>query len=128
MDVAAPSSAARRTGEPREPTSARIPAAPAVTAVAATQAELVGTASPPVGSDTATKSARDPQVSAAAHQVTPRIRWWIHSRRSTSANTSSVTSRGCTTDICPLCRAKAWNTKAPARAIQPSSQSGLDTR
>ena len=96
--------------------------------MAATQAELVGTASPPVGSDTATKSASDPQVRAAAHQVTPRICWWIHSRRSTSPNTSSVTRRGWTTDIWPLCRASAWNTKAPARAIQPSSQRGLDTR
>ena len=96
--------------------------------MAATQAELVGTASPPVGSDRATKSASDPQVRAAAHQVIPRISWWIHSRRNTSPKTSSVTRSGCTTDIWPLCRARAWKTKAPARAIQPSSQSGLDTR
>ena len=128
MEVAAPRSAARRTGEPREPSNASTPAAPAVAAVTATQAELVGCACPPVGSDMATKSASDPQVMAAAHQVVPRICWWTHSRRSTSAKTSSVTSSGCTTDIWPLCSARAWKTKDPARATQPSSQSGLDTR
>ena len=45
-------------------------AAPPAAMVAPIQAELVGCACPPVGSDTATKSASDPQVTAAAHQVT----------------------------------------------------------
>ena len=44
-------------------------AAPPVAMVAPIQAELVGWAWPPVGSDTATKSASEPQVTAAAHQV-----------------------------------------------------------
>ena len=71
--VAAPSAAARRTGEPLRPTRARMAAAPPAAMVAPIQAELVGAAFPPVGSDTATKSARDPHVMAAAHQVTVRI-------------------------------------------------------
>ena len=83
---------------------------------------------PPVGSDIATKRASVPQTNAAAPQVTRRICWWTQNRRSTSANTSSVTSSGCTTDICPLCSARAWNTKAPASATQPKSHSGFDSR
>ena len=56
MAVAAPSAAARRTGEPRIPIRARIAAAPPMATVAPIQAELVGWAFPPVGSDTAMKS------------------------------------------------------------------------
>ena len=103
-------------------------AAPPAAMVAPIQAELVGAALPPVGSDTATKSARDPQVMAAAHQVTVRICWWIQSRRSTRAKTSSVTSRGWTTDICPLCSASAWKRNDPPSATQPNSHSGFEAR
>ena len=103
-------------------------AAPPVAMVAPIQAELVGWAWPPVGSDTATKSASEPQVTAAAHQVTSRICWRIQRRRSTRAKTSSVTSRGCTTDICPLCSASAWKTNDPPSATQPNSHSGFDAR
>jgi hypothetical protein len=103
-------------------------AAPPVAMVAPIQAELVGCAWPPVGSDTATKIARDPQVKVAAHQVRFLICWWIHKRRNTSAKTSSVTSSGWTTDICPSCRASDWKMKEPASATQPNSHSGFDAR
>ena len=102
-------------------------AAPPVAIVAPIQAELVGWACPRVGSDTATKSASDPQVMAAAHQVRFLICWRIHKRRSTRAKTSSVTSSGCTTDICPLCSASAWKMKDPPSATQPNSHSGFET-
>ena len=81
-----------------------------------------------MGSDTATNSANDPHVTAAAHQVTSRICWRIHSRRRTRAKTSSVTRSGCTTDICPLCRARAWKMNDPASATQPNSHNGFETR
>ena len=35
---------------------------------------------------------------------------------------------GWTTDSCPLCRANAWKMKDPARATQPNSHRGFDTR
>ncbi len=103
-------------------------AAPPAAMVAPIQAELVGSAWPPVGSDTATNSASAPHVMAAAHQVTVRICWRIQSRRSTRAKTSSVTSRGCTTDICPLCSASAWKMNDPPSATHPNSHSGFVTR
>ena len=96
--------------------------------MAPTQAELVGCACPPVGSATATKIASEAQVTAAAHQVRFLICWRIQSRRNTRAKTSSVTRSGWTTDICPLCSARAWKMKDPARATQPNSHSGFDTR
>ena len=103
-------------------------AAPPEAMVAPTQAELVGCACPPVGSDTATNRASEAQVTPAAHQVRFLICCRIQSRRKTSAKTSSVTSSGWTTDIWPLCSAKAWKMNDPASATQPNSQSGFDTR
>ena len=67
-------------------------------------------------------------MTTAAHQVRSLICWWIHSRRRTRAKTSSVTSKGWTTDICPLCRASAWKRKDPASATQPNSHSGFEAR
>ena len=42
--------------------------------------------------------------------------------------TSSVARTGCTTEIWPRFRARAWNTNAATRATQPNSQSGLRNR
>src|SRR5580704_1755555 len=128
MAVAAPSNAARRPGEPRSESTQRIPAPPAVANVAPSHALLVGMAFPPLGSDTATKTASETQVRAAAHHVTEWIDWRIQTRRRTRAKTSSVTSNGWTTESSPLCNASAWNTKPAASATQPNSQSGFDTR
>ncbi len=128
MDADAPSRAARLPGEPRSPSSARTVASPAVTAVAETQARLVGRVLPPLGSAMAMKRASAAQVSAAAHQVTARIDWRSQSHRKTRAKTSSVTSSGCTTEIAPSCRATAWNRKAPASATHPRSHNGFETR
>ena len=96
--------------------------------VAPTQSLLAGVVSAPVGSDTAMKSDRATQVTAADHQVTARMLWRTHSRRRTRAKTSSVTRSGCTTDMSPLWSASAWNTKAPASATQPNSHNGFTTR
>ena len=128
MEAEAPNSAARLAGEPLRPSSASIAAVPATAAVADTQAPLVGSPLPPLGSAMAMNSVSERQVRVAAHQVTGRIDWWSHSQRSTSAKTSSVTRSGWTTDIVPLCRATAWKTKAPASATHPRSHSGLDAR
>ena len=76
----------------------------------------------------ATNRASEAQVRAAAPQVIDRMCWWTHSRRRTRAKTSSVTSNGCTTDISPLCSARAWNTNAPTNATHPNSHSGLVSR
>ena len=67
---------------------------PATAAVADTQAPLVGSALPPLGSAMAMKRASEALVTAAAHQVTGRIDWWSHSHRRTNAKTSSVTRSG----------------------------------
>ena len=97
-------------------------------ALADAQAPLVGSALPPLGSAIAMKRPSETQVTAAAHQVNGRISWWSQSQRRTSANTSSVTKSGCTTDIAPLCRATAWKRKAPASATHPRSHKGLERR
>jgi hypothetical protein len=128
MAVAQPSRAARRAGEPRMPSSVSMAAQPRVTVQAVTQARLSGKGFPPCGSDVARKTVKDMHVTTAAHQVTGRITWWSQARRSTRANTSSVTSSGWTTDSCPAFKASAWKTKAPASAIQPNSHSGFLTR
>lgn len=60
--------------------------------------------------------------------MTGRITWWIHSHRRISTKTSSVTSSGCTTDICSEWSASAWKTKAAARATPPNSHGGLVNR
>ncbi len=73
MAVAQPSSAARLAGGPRMPASASTIAQPTVVAHALTQTWPSGKGFPPCGSDAARKTARDRQVTTAAHQVTDRI-------------------------------------------------------
>ena len=75
-----------------------------------------------------TNTVRPTQVTTAEAQATGRIDWWIQSRRSRSMKTSSEAITGCTIDSRPLCRARAWNTNAAARATQPKSHSGLRNR
>src|SRR3974390_1305957 len=72
-EVAAPRRAARRTGEPREPSSASTPAAPAVATTAVSQASPVGCDVPPPGSDMAMKAARQTHVAAAAPPATAHM-------------------------------------------------------
>jgi hypothetical protein len=67
------SSAVRRTTVLRMPRRARIAAAPTVPHAPVAQALLSGYCVPPCGSDMARNTLRETQVSAAAHQVTPRM-------------------------------------------------------
>ena len=74
------------------------------------------------------KTASPAQVAAAPAHAAQTTAWRIHTRRSTSAMTSSVTSSGWTTESWPSCRAKAWNANAPTWAADPASHRGLRSR
>ncbi len=96
--------------------------------VAPIQAELVGWTWPPVGSDTATKSASDPQVTAAAHQVMcadllmdPQPAQ--HEGEDQLGHQQRLHHRHLA-----VVQREAWNTNDPARTTQPNSHSGFDTR
>ena len=86
---------------------------------------LTGGCRPPRGSPATRNTARPAQVRAAPHQAARRIDWSIQNLRSTSPKMSSVTKSGCTTEIWPLCRARAWKMNAPASATHPKSHRGL---
>ena len=122
--VAAARTAARRTGEPRMPATDSTAMAPPTTSPADSHCPAAGAGWPPVGSLTARNTARDTQTTLTDAQAAPAMSWRIHIRRSTSTKTSSVISSGWTTDIGPLCRARAWQTNEPTAAATPSSHSG----
>ena len=83
---------------------------------------------PPVGSAAARNTASAAQTTSTAAQAARATSWWIHTRRSTSTKTSSVIRMGWTTDIGPLCRARAWKAYEPTAAAAPSSHSGCRGR
>src|SRR5580693_271983 len=123
-----PYRAARRLGDPQRARTARTAAAAQQASPALSQWLLVGVDWPPPGCPAARKTVRPTQVSVAAAQVIGRMDWWIQTRRSRSMKTSSVASSGCTTEIWPWLRARAWNTNAAIKAAQPSSHRGLRNR
>ena len=93
-----------------------------------TQWPPVGPEWPPRGSAATMKTASPAQVAAAPAQAAQAISWWMNTCRSASAITSSVTSRGWTTESWPSCRATAWNANAPTWAADPASHRGLRSR
>ena len=126
--VAAASAAARRAGAPRRPSKVSTAMAPPNTSPADSHCFPAGKGWPPVGSPTARNTARLTHTTVTDAQAARATSWRIHTRRSTSTKTSSVTSSGWTTDIGPLCRASAWNTNEPTAAATPSSHSGCRGR
>jgi hypothetical protein len=102
--------------------------APPDTSPADSHSAACGAGWPPVGSAAARNTASATVAVSTAAQAAGATCWPIHTRRSTMTNTSSATSTGWTTDIGPVCRARAWKAYEPTAAAPPSSHSGSRTR
>ena len=126
--AAAPKRAARRIGRPVRPSAASTAIAPTNTSPADSHSLVSGTGWPPEGSAAMRNTARDRQTTSTDAQAAAATRWRIHTRRSASTKTSSVISTGWTTDIGPLCSARAWKMNVPPAAAHPSNHSGCRTR
>ena len=128
IPAAVPYRAARRVGEPPRASTISTATTARQAAAATVQWPLVGLSCPPRGSAAAMKTASPAHAAAAPAHAAPATACRIHTRRSTSAMTSSVTSSGWTTETWPSCNANAWNPKAAACAPHPANIRGLRSR
>ena len=126
--AAAASTAARRTGGPCKPSSARPAMIPPNTTPAVSHCAACGAGWPPVGSAAARNTASAPATVSTEAQAAGRTCWWIHTRRSTITKISSVISSGWTTDSGPLFSAPACRMYEPTPAAAPSSHIGCRIR